>query len=366
MPQITQNTFEINSEPIIEQAEELVLAIIGALKSIALRLSDNPSQQVLINREIGRLQSNLDAYELASRQWVDENLSDAYLRGLRSAGSGQVIGGFSMLGLLAQGGGGAGISNKAKEILDKYPEHWTAYRVFQNDAYNAFNQSRLPIVRDVQDGIRDLVIKASEASYRDVDTITRRKFSQEIVNRFADEGVTGVRYSNGRTMKIDSYAEMVARSQTKNAWNEATFNRMQEYGQDLVVISVHYPCSDLCVPYQGNVYSISGTSQRYPSLSSAISGGLYHPNCKHTSSPFNGDAPATPITRTRNEEMYEAQNVQRYNERQIRHWKRRQAGSLTKEEAQRAKTKVADWQAKQRKHIDKNDFLRRASHREQI
>lgn len=363
----TENSFEINSQPILDDAEELTLAIIQRLKAVARRLVNNPDRQVLINQEIARLEQNLNAYELAGRSWTDENLSNAYLRGIKGAGTGEVVAGFSMLGLLAQGGGGGfDITDTAKKILEDYPEHWTAYRVFQNDAYQAFNQSRLPIIRDTQDKIRELIIQASESSYRDADTFTRRKMTQEVINRFADEGITGIRYSNGRTMKIDSYAEMIARSQTKNAWNEASFNRLQQYGMDLVVISVHYPCSDLCVPYQGNVFSISGTSDRYPSLESAISGGLYHPNCKHTSSGFTGDKPPTPITRKRNEKMYDAQNVQRYNERQIRHWKRRQAGAITKEEAEKAKRKVSEWQARQRKHLDKNDFLRRKYDREQI
>lgn len=362
----TPNTFEINAQPIIERAERLVLEIIDALKSIAIRLSNNPSELILINQEIARLQSNIDSYEISSKRWVDENLSDAYLRGVLSVGAGQVVAGFSFLGLLASGGGGGDISERARQVLSKYPEHWTAYRVFQNDAYNAFNQSRLPIVRDVQGKIRDLVIKASEASYRDADTYTRRQFSQQIMNELADEGITGVRYSNGRTMKIDSYAEMVARTQTKNAWNEASWNRQQEYGLDLVVMSVHYPTSPMCEPYQGGVYSLSGTSDKYPSMESAINGGAFHVNCMHTTSGYAGDKPPTPVSVERNEEMYKAQNEQRYNERQIRHWKRREAASLTPEEMKKSKQKVKQWQSKQRDHIQGNEFLRRKYSREQI
>lgn len=362
----TKNTFEINSEPILDSAEGLVLAIIKRLKSIARRLVNNPTELVRITEEIARLERNLKAYLDKTKDWVDDNLSDAYLRGIGSAGSGTVVGGFATLGILSQDGGGGGISDKAKRILKDFPEHWTAYRVFQNSAYDSFAQSRLPIVRDINDKIRELIVQASETSYRDADTFTRAKFSQELLNRFADEGVDGIRYADGRIMKLDTYTEMVARTQTKNAWNQASFNRLQEYGMDLVVISVHYPCSPLCVPHQGKVFSISGTSTEYPSLQGAIDSGLYHPNCKHTASGFREDRPTTPITRERNEEMYEAQNMQRYNERQIRHWKRRELGSITKEEGVKAKKKVAEWQSRNRELIDKNTFLRRKYAREAI
>ncbi|HSH24924.1 MAG TPA: phage minor capsid protein, partial [Massilibacterium sp.] len=138
------------------------------------------------------------------------------------------------------------------------------------------------------------------------------------------------------------------------------------YGQDLVVISVHYPCSDLRVPYQGRVFSISGTSTQYESLSSAISGGLYHPNCKHTSTPFAGDAPATPVTRERNQDMYDAQMRQREIERKIRTYKRRKASAITEAEEKRAQQFISKWQKNQRQHIDSNPFLRRKYDREQI
>lgn len=148
----TENTFEINAQPIIDDAEELILEIIRRLKAIARRLVNNPDELVRINEEIARLERNLNAYEQAGREWTDENLSDAYLRGIKAAGTSEVVAGFSMVGLLATGGGGGfDISDTAKNILEDYPEHWTAYRVFQNSAYDAFNQSRLPIVRDTQD-----------------------------------------------------------------------------------------------------------------------------------------------------------------------------------------------------------------------
>jgi hypothetical protein len=53
-------------------------------------------------------------------------------------------------------------------------------------------------------------------------------------------------------------------------------------------------------------------------------------------------------------------------ERQIRKWKRREAGSLDPENQNAAKAKVKEWQGKIREHLKENPQLRRDYHREKI
>jgi hypothetical protein len=169
-------------------------------------------------------------------------------------------------------------------------------------------------------------------------------------------------------VNLDSYAEVVARSQTGNASRQAHINRLQEYGLDLVQITVHFPCSPLCEPYQGRVFSISGNDPRYPSLQSAIDGGLYHPNCKHGQANFSGEVftDRDALTPTQNAEQYEEQLKQRYNERQIKAWKRREVSAIEEKEVQKAKAKVREWQKRQRELLDSSPYLRRNYAREQI
>src|SRR5690625_7884649 len=89
------------------------------------------------------------------------------------------------------------------------------------------------------------------------------------MDRVVKEGVTGISRRDGTTMRIDTYSEMLARSQTLNAAREANINRIQERGNDLVLISVHYPWSDLCETYQGRIFSLSGESEEYSALDEA-------------------------------------------------------------------------------------------------
>lgn len=287
MPLLTENSFQRLSDPIVDPAEETTLKLLEKIKELAQSLIENPQQTVnneQLRREIEQLWSQ---YEEQSREWVNEAMPQAYLRGIQKT-NGAVPSGMEanfgitptieLAAVAGVVGGGGEIASRAADILDGYPKHHTIYTAFQDAAYNRFNQTRLPVIRDVQGKIRDLTIQASEAAYRDADGFTRRKMTQQLMNRFADDNITGIRYADGRTMKLDTYSEMAARSMTGNAARQASINRQQEYGLDLVQISQHFPTSDLCRPWHGRVYSLSGTDSKYPPLDEAISGGLYHAN----------------------------------------------------------------------------------------
>lgn len=374
MPLLTDNSFQRLSDPIVDQSHGLGISLLEILKVVAEQLIKNPDG--MINREQVRRQveEQWENYNEDARSWVDESLPEAYLRGIKKANGGapselEPNKGFSPAPMLASGSGGGDIATKAAKILDEYPKHHTIYTAFQESAYKKFADTKLPVVRDVRGKVRDLIVQASEAAYKDADGFTRRKLTQQLVNKFANDGIDGIQYADGRTMKLDTYSEMVARSQTGNAARQASMSRLQEYGMDLVQISQHFPTSDLCRPWQARVYSISGTDSKYPPLQQAIDGGLYHPNCKHYQAgyvPGVSKLPEDDMTVTKNRKQYELEQTQRYQERQIRQWKRRKASALTDEEAQKAQQKISQWQKKNRELVDSNDFLRRKYHREQV
>jgi hypothetical protein len=57
--------------------------------------------------------------------------------------------------------------------------------------------------------------------------------------------------------------------------------------------------TDGCGFYEGRVYSITGTSEKYPPLSSLPNGGPpFHPNCIHGAAPFIEEL-ASPAERRR-------------------------------------------------------------------
>lgn len=115
---------------------------------------------------------------------------------------------------------------------------------------------------------------------------TRREVSREILattlRDFADKPLT----INGRNYDAGKYAELVARTKTREAVTKGTVNRLIETGNDLVMVTAH-GSTDGCGFYEGRVFSISGTSEKYPPLASLPGGGPpFHDNCRHNLAPF--------------------------------------------------------------------------------
>jgi hypothetical protein len=91
---------------------------------------------------------------------------------------------------------------------------------------------------------------------------------------------------NGRMYQADKYSELVARTRTREAQTTAALDTVQSFGEDLVQWSHHNhePSSDedVCGLYEGRIFSISGTSEKYDTLTVKPPA---HPNCTHVLTP---------------------------------------------------------------------------------
>lgn len=115
---------------------------------------------------------------------------------------------------------------------------------------------------------------------------TRRQVSAALANRLIREGtttaLTGFVDRAGRRWTLESYTAMVARTTTREAMSSSTAARMAEHGIDLVTISQHSHAADLCTPYEGRTFSLSGGDPTYPELDRRPP---FHPNCRHVMAP---------------------------------------------------------------------------------
>lgn len=106
------------------------------------------------------------------------------------------------------------------------------------------------------------------------------------------EGITAFTDKAGRRWSLHTYCSMVTRTTSRQAEIAAVLSADQEH--DLYLISSHGTTCALCAPYEGRVYSKSGTDPDFPPLSAAF-GKIdpsgpdnlantwlnIHPNCLH-------------------------------------------------------------------------------------
>lgn len=101
-------------------------------------------------------------------------------------------------------------------------------------------------------------------------------------------GTVPVTDKNGDVINFDAgyYAEMVARTRTREAVTIARHDRLKEDGIDLVAI-VGRVSQNFCTAFLGQVFSLDGKSGKYPAYDSLPGGGPpFHPNCTKSTRPF--------------------------------------------------------------------------------
>lgn len=157
------------------------------------------------------------------------------------------------------------------------------------------------------------------------------------------EGVTAFVDKAGRRWSLHTYCSMVSRTTSRQA--EVLAVLTADPGQDLYQISSHSTACPLCAPYEGRVYSKSGTDPDFPPLAAAFgkvdpSGPddlantwlNIHPNCRHVLLPW------TPAGRTP-EEIQKIKDFSSPEKNPFTHDPRskKQIAAYRKKEAARAK-----------------------------
>ena len=240
--------------------------------------------------------------------------------------------------------------------------HQDAVRAQTEALSGKLKATHLRIVRQADDVYRKAVARG--ANHVLTGSGTRIEGAQLALNEFANKGVTGFIDNAGRSWNLQSYTEMATRTNVGQAALEGHMNRMTENNQDLVVVSAHVESCPICDPWEGRIMSISGNSDKYPPVQEAIDDGLYHPNCGHNLTAYIEGLTETPEPEP-GEEDYEDRQQQRYLERNVRKWKRREAGAMTDKAQEKASEKVSEWQGRLSEFIDDTGRFRKYE-REQI
>jgi hypothetical protein len=220
---------------------------------------------------------------------------------------------------------------------------------------------------------RNVFIDAADMAYMKVTTgvSSYDQAIREAVKGAAGQGLSTIDYASGKTDQLDVAMRRTVLSGVAKTTGDLTMASAEDLDVDLVQTSAHAGSRPEHEPWQGKIFSLSGTSKRYPDFVSSTGygevDGLCGINCRHTYYPFFEGLSKNAYTAQDRAELanktvtldgkevsqYEASQVQRNIERHIRDWKR-QAGALeaagldNKDEMD----KVRAWQSRAR------DFVR--------
>lgn len=285
-------------------------------------------------------------------------------------------------------------SSQQKKILDAVKDGLKVHRSKSDEEitadFNGINDRKLnALMAETQKNLyaaETSAVRYAEDQYRQIIFNSNVYFNTGSGNlikcidmatrNFLEAGINNVEYRNGRRVNIQSYAEMALRTAEKRSYIQGEAKMRDEYGLGLVIVNRRGNACPKCMKFVGkifndDVYGSAPIDPRFPLLSEAIAGGLYHPNCKdvHTTY-FEGittEYPAPTKTEMENaEKQYLLEQQQRFNERQIRKYKRLADGTLDENEQKSYNDLVRKYQAKQRKLIEENPTLRRKYWRESV
>lgn len=105
--------------------------------------------------------------------------------------------------------------------------------------------------------------------------------SGSIFQRPGNKATFVFRDAANREWKTDAYFKMLGRTLLHNNSRETYIAACAKEGNDIVTVSVSGNSCDHCRQWENRLLSISGKTPGLPTLSAAMSSGLFHPNCTH-------------------------------------------------------------------------------------
>ena len=267
------------------------------------------------------------------------------------------------------------------EILDAIKSGFKGYRPAGNTMQGAFfalNERKLnallaatvqdmekaeyAMLRFANDQYRQIIFNAQV--YANTGAGTYEQSVDMAAKDFLSKGINCIQYANGARHTIKDYARMAIRTANKRAYLYGEGQTRQEWGIHTVIVQKRgNPCPK-CLPFVGKVLiddvyscgsktgSSNATGVRYPTLSSAMAAGLYHPNCKdiHTTY-FEGiSTPPSGSKYTKDEldeiaDRYSREQKHQYAVRQAKKFERMEKYSLDDDNKEKNKKRKKLWKS---------------------
>ncbi len=178
-------------------------------------------------------------------------------------------------------------------------------------------------------------------------SMARTEALRTTLKEFSEKGIPAFVDKTGREWTPEAYVNMDIRTTVNNVAHQTQFNRMDEYGIDLIEVSSHAGARPLCAEDQGKIFDRSNKSKKYPHWKNSSYGkpaGILGINCGHQIYPFvegaNIQRYFPTVDKDENDRLYKESQQQRALERTVRQNRRNinmlEATGIDTSEAKRA------------------------------
>lgn len=247
-----------------------------------------------------------------------------------------------------------------------------------NYSYNELTNRFIELSNKIEESTRNAYLNIIENTYlKTAQGMTYQEAIRDSLIKLGNEGIKTLTYKTtneaGEITGIRNYdvegairRELVTTTQKlTNKINEKVIDELEV---DYIYLSEHIKCREQHFPWQGTIIKRVDLVKvtRYGEAD-----GLAGPNCEHYMTPYFGVARGNDLKKISKEEALKQYNLsqqQRYLERGIRKWKRKERifkNTDDKEYYQKCKEKVQEWQLRNKEFIEKNN-LRRDFSRENV
>lgn len=204
-------------------------------------------------------------------------------------------------------------------------------------------------LRMANDQYRQIIYKAQV--YANTGAGTVKQAIDMATKDFLSKGFNCIEYKDGRRVNIADYCDMVIRTANKRANLMGEGEMRKKLGNSLVYISKHGGACDKCTPWEGRVYiddvwsGGKAKDGKYPLLSTAIAGGLFHPRCQHGASTYYEGINEEPeeVTEAKHNHNKQDKYTQYLQQRQ-KQYERLAIGSLLPENVEKYQNKANELQ----------------------
>lgn len=238
------------------------------LQGISSILSDKKKAQLL-----DAIKKYVADTDVGLRDWLVYSVPLSYVAGYNFAN--RVLSSY----------GYTGLKRMTVETLKTDPDfnlHLQAVNTAISNSYNYFGNALNGYVKSADTILGEALSQQLRAQIASdvLSNQTLNTIKENIVQTLGDKGFSVLIGRNGREWDLELYAEVTARTQIAETYNQGVVNKATEEEVDIVEVSSHGAEDELCAPHEGELYSLSGKSENYPPLT-ADNKPPYHPNCKH-------------------------------------------------------------------------------------